>query len=216
MMKKVIILMILFSVTSRVFSQNKMGNTWIVGIHKMPVAVFNGLQPPAVLILENTNSPAYPFVVSWAHSNICDSATGDLLFLCNGMRMYDTSGNIMQNGDSLQYVKIYTQNTPPDQPATQGSLILPKGSNGEYYVFIPTVTDSLYNALWTPDIKTPFNELRYSVVNMNLNGGLGAVTIKNKNLLKNTEMVRTKMQACRHANGVDWWLLKQTGYGPII
>lgn len=213
-MKKLIIFFILFSATSQVISQNKMGNTWVVGIHKMPVAVFNGLQPPAKYILKNNNSPAYPFVVSNAHSNICDSATGELLFLCNGMRIYDTSGNIMQNGDSLQYLKIYAQNNPPDQPVTQGSIILPKGSNGEYYVIIPTVTDSLYNALWTPDIKTPFNELRYSIVNMNLNGGLGAVTVKNKNLLKNTEMVRTKMQACRHANGTDWWLLKQTGYGP--
>jgi hypothetical protein len=213
-MKKLIVLFILLSLTSQVFSQNKMGNTWVVGIHKMPVAVFNGIQPPAAYILKNNNAPAYPFIVSNAHSNICDSATGQLLFLCNGMRIYDTSGSIMQNGDSLQYLKVYTQNNPPDQPVTQGSIILPKGSNGEYYVFIPTVTDSLYSALWTPDIKTPFNELRYSIVNMNLNGGLGAVTVKNKSLLKNTEMVRTKMQACRHANGIDWWLLKQTGYGP--
>ncbi|MBK7691223.1 MAG: T9SS type A sorting domain-containing protein [Bacteroidetes bacterium] len=159
-------------------------------------------------------SPAFPYVIASAGSNICDSATGKFLFMSNGMRIWDTSGNIMVNGDSLQPLKIYTQNTPALQGQTQGSLILPKGSNGEFYVFIPTVSDSLYNALWVPDIKTPFDELRYNVVNMNLNGGLGAVTIKNKTLLKNTEMVRTKMQACRHANGYDWWLLKQTGYGP--
>jgi hypothetical protein len=75
-----------------------MGNTWMVGIHKMPVAVFNGLQPPVPYILKNTNAPAYPFVYTFSHSNICDSATGDILFSCNAMRMYDTTGNIMQNG----------------------------------------------------------------------------------------------------------------------
>ncbi len=213
-MKKLIVLSILISLTYHVFPQNKMGNTWAVGIYTMPVAIFNGVQPPSVAVLKNNANLGYPFNFVHSHSNICDSATGSLLFTCNAMRIYDTSGVLMQNGDSLQPLKIYTQNNPPSQPVTQGSLILPKGSNGEYYVFVTTVSDSLYNALWVPDIKTPFDELRYNVVNMNLNGGLGAVTIKNKTLLKNTEMVRTKMQACRHANGYDWWLLKQTGYGP--
>ncbi|MBK6331592.1 MAG: hypothetical protein IPF62_14270 [Bacteroidetes bacterium] len=46
-------------------------------------------------------------------SNICDSATGKLLFMCNGARIWDTLGNIMENGDSLMPTKLYTLNTPP-------------------------------------------------------------------------------------------------------
>ncbi len=213
-MKQIIIFITLALACHDANTQNKMGNTWVVGLHKMPLAIFNGIQNPNVQISKSGNDIGYPFAFAMSHSNICDSATGNLLFSCNAMRIYDTSGALMQNGDSLQPIKIYTQNNPPLQPVTQGSIILPKGSNGEYYIFVATVSDSLYNALWVPDVKTPFDELRYNVVNMNLNGGLGAVTIKNKTLLKNTEMVRTKMQACRHANGYDWWLLKQTGYGP--
>ena len=210
-MKKLIIFLILFSYIGRVISQNKMGNTWIVGIHKMPIAEFNGIQPPNTVILKTNAAIGYPFDYFRSHSNISDSSTGKLLFSCNAMRIYDTSGALMQNGDSLQPLKIYTMNNPPSQPVTQGSLILPKGNSGEYYVFVTTVSDSLYDALWVPDIRTPFDELRYNVVNMNLNGGLGTVTAKNKSLLIKTEMIRTMMQACRHANGTDWWLLKQMG-----
>lgn len=213
-MKKLIILSLLLSLTNYVFSQNKMGNTWLLGGVRAIDAKFFGVNKPIINIRYDNLNAGYPYYFTAGHSNICDSATGKLLFACNGMVLYDTSGNILNNGDSLVPNKIYSQNAYPNAPQTQGSLILPKGSNGEYYAFIPTVSDSLYNALWTPDIKTPFDELRYNVVNMNLNGGLGAVTVKNKHLLKNTEMVRTKMQACRHANGYDWWLLKQTGYGP--
>ncbi len=215
-MKKQIILFFLISLSAHVFSQNKMGNTWMFGGVMGLNAEFIGVNKPIVNIKYDNLNVGYPYYFASAGSNICDSVNGNLLFFSNAMRIWDSSGAIMQNGDSLQPIKIYTQNTPALQGQTQGSLILPKGSNGEYYVFVPTVSDSLYNAMWVPDIKTPFDELRYSIVDMNLNSGLGAVTVKNKTLLKNTEMVRTKMQACRHSNGYDWWLLKQTGYGPNI
>jgi hypothetical protein len=213
-MKKLIIIILVIKNIFSVTAQNKSGYTWIVG-NNISYCVFDGTPArPSTGQLFNNMSPAFPYVIASAGSNICDSASGKLLFMTNAMRIWDSSGAVMQNGDSLQPLKIYTQNTPALQGQTQGSLILPKGSSGQYYVFVPTVSDSLYTALWSPDIKTPFDQLRYNVVDMNLNGGLGAVTVKNKMLLKNTEMVRTKMQACRHANGVDWWLLKQTGYGP--
>ena len=213
-MKRQILFIILISLSNHVFSQNKMGNTWLLGGARAVDAKFIGANKPIINIRYDNLYAGYPYYFASAGSNICDSASGKLLFFSNAMRIWDSTGAVMQNGDSLQPLKIYSQNTPALQGQTQGSLILPKGSNGEYYVFVPTVSDSLYNALWVPDIKTPFDELRYNVVNMNLNGGLGTVTVKNKVLLKNTEMVRTKMQACRHSNGYDWWLLKQTGYGP--
>ena len=93
---------------------------------------------------------------------------------------------------------------------------MPKGINGQFYVFISTVSDSLYDLYWTPQIKTPFDQLRYNIIDMQTNGGKGSVIEKNKLLLKNTEMVRTEMQACRHANGRDWWLIKQISYGENI
>ncbi len=105
---------------------------------------------------------------------------------------------------------IYYHNALPNAPCTQGSLILPKGTNGEYYVFIPTVTDSLYNIYFTNPNSTraPYDLLRCDVVDMKLNGGNGKVIEKDKILLQNIEISKVMMQACKHSNGRDWWLLK--------
>lgn len=193
-----------------------MGNTWVFGINGQ-IASFLGdtSRPTTNQLFWSWNSPNYPYIFMGGHSNICDSATGKLLFMCNGMQVFDTLGNIIENGDSLVPPKFYKHNAYPGTTLTQSSLIIPKGNNGLYYVFIPTVSDSLYNAIWAQQIgnKAAFDLLLYHVVDMNANGGAGKVIEKNKMLLQHTELHKTMMQACKHSNGVDWWLLKQGGYG---
>jgi hypothetical protein len=46
---------------------------------------------------------------------------------------------------------------------------------------------------------------------MNLNGGLGAITIKNQILLSDS-LNFGKITACKHANGQDWWIICQRLY----
>lgn len=150
-------------------------------------------------------------------SNICDSATGSPLMFCNGYVLYDTTGNIIEDGDSLVPSKIYTQDAFPASTLTQGSIILPKGSNGLYYVFTPTMTDSAYETnVVGQQPKVPFDLFQYHIVDMNANGGSGKVVQKNIPLLTNVEMSKTGMMACKHANGYDWWLLKQALDSNVI
>ncbi|MBK8330067.1 MAG: hypothetical protein IPL09_11520 [Bacteroidetes bacterium] len=85
---------------------------------------------------------------------------------------------------------------------------MPKGSSGQYCVFIVGVSDSTYNNV-EGNVKTPADLLLYNVVDMNANAGMGKVMQKNVPLIANTEIARVGMMACRHANGYDWWLLKQ-------
>jgi len=49
------------------------------------------------------------------------------------------------------------------------------------------------------------NGLNYSIVDLSLNGGLGAVTVKNSTLFSNK--VCEKITAVKHANGTDFWIL---------
>ncbi len=58
----------------------------------------------------------------------------------------------------------------------------------------------------------PFDRLQVNLVDMNANGGLGSVIVKNKPILQGVAIHKTMMQACRHSNGIDWWLLKQGEY----
>ncbi len=198
--------------------QNKMGYTWVVGMNAS-YAKFDGTNAaPQTGQLYNISHPNSPFAFTNGSSNICDSLSGDIVFSCNGMIMYNATGGIIENGDHLVPNNIYYHNAIPNSSYTQSSIILPKGTNGEYYVIIPTVSDSLYNIYWTnPNgTKAPFDLLRYNVVDMKLNGGDGKVIEKDKILLQNIEISKVMMQACKHSNGRDWWLLKHGSTQNII
>lgn len=188
---------------------NKMGNTWIIG-YGMMNATFDGTfnMPITKQYITGFCSPCI-YAFGNSHSNICDSSSGKIVFTCNSMRLFDTLGNIIENGDSLQPNKIYSNNNPPQSIHNQGSLILPKGSDGLYYVFTATITDTTYTKFKNSPIKFPNDLLQYHVVDMKANGGMGKVIQKNIPLIENNEISWVGMMAVRHSNGYDWWLLKQ-------
>jgi hypothetical protein len=209
---KSILLFILLFFANFISAQNKSGYTWIVGNNASYGAFDGSANRPQTGSVYQTTSPNFPYAFTAGSSNICDSATGKLLLLCNGMQVFDTAGHFIDNGDSLVPSKIYGLNVLPNAPAAQGSIILPKGIN-TYYIFTPTVSDTTFDKWFAPNAtKTPYDMLLYHIVDMNANGGLGKVIKKKIELLTNTEMSRTNMTACRHSNGIDWWLLKKIGY----
>jgi hypothetical protein len=201
-MKKALIVVFYVLINDYATAQHKEGFNWITGSTDCRVS-FNTIDTtPSTFKVINYNT----FFLDGT-SCISDS-TGNFLFSCDGFRIWDTLGNIMDNGDSLcpysimdkDFVSLYTQS----------SIILPF-SNGIYYVITPTVSDSLYNVFWTDPTATifPFDLLLSHKVDMKLNGGIGKVVEKSKSLLDHRLLNKTQMQACRHSNGVDWWLLKQ-------
>ena len=95
-------------------------------------------------------------------SSISDDS-GNLLFYTDGITIWNRNHVTMSNGTGLF----------GDPSSTQSAIIVPKPGDPEiYYVF--TVDNNLDG----------FNSgLNYSEVNITLDGGLGAVTVKNVNLL---------------------------------
>ncbi|HMT34989.1 MAG TPA: hypothetical protein PKC41_03970, partial [Chitinophagaceae bacterium] len=206
MNKSALILFLLCIKFQTLSSQDKRGNTFIFGGGGIYATCTDTSKPLTGRLFTPPNN--YSFLTS--ASNICDSATGQLLMLSQGMVLYDTSGNIIENGDTLVPSKMYNHNGYPSGWCTQGSLILPKGSNGLYYIFTPAITDSNYDYYVVGNQnKVPFDLLQYHIVDMNANGGMGKLIQKNMSLLTNVEMAKVGMMACKHANGYDWWLLKQ-------
>ena len=196
---------------NKVAAQNKSGNNWVFGGPFATKAVFVDTSRPAMI---GKYANPYTYYIH-GHSTLSDSATGKLLFSCNGMILYDSNCVMMENGDSLVPKRAYTHNAFPNGLLPQNSLILPKGNNGLYYVFVVSVTDSLYNAVWNTQLsseRAAFDILMYHIVDINANNGLGKVISKNNVLLSGKEMHKIGMMACRHANGRDWWLLKQGQY----
>nr|WP_297163004.1 hypothetical protein [uncultured Dysgonomonas sp.] len=115
---------------------------------------------------------------------------GKLLFSSDGIRVYDKVGNLMPNGAGLL----------GDPSATQSGIVIPRpGSLTEYYVVtVPSV-----------DV-TPTNGLRYSIVDMSLNNGLGDVIVASKNTLIRSGYTFENIAAVPNANGRDYWLIHRT------
>lgn len=123
-------------------------------------------------------------------ASISDS-NGNLLFYTNGEKIWNRNNAVMPNGDSI-HIGLLVPGFYPSS-ITQGVLILPiPESDSEYYLF--QIQGDSEN-----------QGIEYSIVDMELDGGLGDVMHKNLDL--NTDTICEKMQAVKHANGRDWWLL---------
>lgn len=111
------------------------------------------------------------------------NSVGSLLFYTDGITVWNRNHFAMPNGTGLL----------GDPSATQSGIIVPKpGSQNIYYVFTVAATG--------------FSDgLRYSEVDMNLDGGLGDVT-EVKNIALATP-VTEKITAVKKANGIDFWVI---------
>lgn len=113
-------------------------------------------------------------------SAISDSA-GNLLFYTDGQNIYTANGTIMNNGAPLM----------GSSNGGQCALIVPRPNSTLYYVF-------------TVDQYNNNNGCRYSIVDMNLNNGNGAVVSANNLLFTpSTE----KLEAVYNCNGNYYWII---------
>lgn len=111
------------------------------------------------------------------------NAAGQLLFYTDGVTVYNRNHQVMVNGAFLYGAS----------GSTQSATIVPlPGSSTLYYVF--TITSSAHA-----------HGFRYSIVDISLNGGLGAVTSD-----KNVEIYAPsceKISIIKHANNTDFWVV---------
>ncbi|MBK6830991.1 MAG: PKD domain-containing protein [Flavobacteriales bacterium] len=115
------------------------------------------------------------------NSTTASDAAGNLLFYSNGVSVWDATHNVMPNGSGLL----------GDHDGGQCALAVHRPGTNEFYLF-------------TVDNWNGPNGLRYSVVDMTLNGGLGDVTLKNQLLhAPSTE----RLEAVHNPTDGSWWLI---------
>ena len=118
-----------------------------------------------------------------ASSSISDSA-GNLLFYSNGTTVYNRNHIQMLNGSGLLGMDWAGQPTFPVKMI---------GADSVYYLF----TNSF-----------DLTGLHYSIIDMHLDGGLGAVIMSMRNIaVPGTDNVIDKIHATRHRNNRDVWLV---------
>ncbi|MCF8238932.1 MAG: gliding motility-associated C-terminal domain-containing protein [Saprospiraceae bacterium] len=135
------------------------------------------LTPPKVT--GSTMFSSYELTAQW-----CDNQ-GNILLYTNGYRIFNKKDQTLPNG------KI---SSGFSASSTHG-LILPRpGSDSLFDVFIPESTDS------HDSLKT----LWHVVVDLSLDGGLGAVVGQQEAIYKGTS---ERVAATQHCNGSDWWVI---------
>jgi gliding motility-associated-like protein len=116
-------------------------------------------------------------------ASIADT-NGNLLFYTDGVTVWNKNHAVMPNGTGLM----------GDYSSTQSATIVPlPGSINLYYVF-------------TLDAFVGIDGFRYSVVDMNLDGGNGGVIPTQKNILIYTPSDE-KLAIVKHANNIDFWVV---------
>lgn len=133
--------------------------------------------PPSI---DTSSVPAAGTLV--LNSSTISDSSGNLLFYCNGEICWDRNHDAMPNGGSLL----------GDEHATQNSMIIPNPGNPDrYFVF-------------TLDIVNGGEGLRYYIVDMTFNSGLGDVVSPGIQL---DDTLTEKLCATKHANDLDYWVV---------
>lgn len=111
------------------------------------------------------------------------NSSGQLLFYTDGVTVYNKNHVVMVNGNGLM----------GHTSSAQSATIVPKpGSSNLYYIF-------------TTAVEHDPNGFRYSIVDINLDNGNGAVTT-DKNILVYTPTIEG-LGITKHANGSDYWII---------
>ncbi len=176
-------------------------NSWILGYcgcgNNPPIpndnfGVYKGVFDNSQLDLIDLGNIAANFAES--NTSISDSS-GNLLFYCNGERVYNKNHQTMDNGAGL-----VTNGTGYGYVQSQSSIIIPKPGESKLYYLLHWEKGYLSNG------NVVAKKIFLNIVDMNENNGSGKVTLKRYLILEDT-LVLGQLNAVKHANGRDWWVI---------
>jgi hypothetical protein len=172
-------------------------NTWLFG-NKNDTILDNdrGIQiltfPDGRLKIEQ-NTQLFRFNFDGTNTSFSDSS-GNVLSYTNGVHIGNSAWEIMENGDSITDALEAGGELHP-----QWLLILPYPEGQKKQIFF------YEQEAFTSALSVHATKLRYCIVDMEENFGLGKVTERDVLLIEDTLTVG-KINAVRHANGRDWWV----------
>ncbi|MBK9671044.1 MAG: T9SS type A sorting domain-containing protein [Bacteroidetes bacterium] len=193
------LLIVLNLITNLLFAQG-LSNNWLLGYWYWPI-----IQPPATSAKAKidffggsplANAIQTKMIFNRTQANISDSA-GNLLMSSNGIFIANTQGDTMLNGAGLNPDPLVLTNGYAGLWLANGNVFLPyPGDSNKYILFHQSVLD-------TPICCNVI--MYYSIIDLTLDGGLGAVI--QKNTLMQLPRLAGGLTATKHANGRDWWIL---------
>jgi len=143
-----------------------------------------------------------PLVFFQTNAGICDTS-GQILFYTNGdfiaNKNYSRLLNSTNYNPTLSGDSVYGSN------GCQSAIILPAPSSDSLY-YIIHVNGESFSAHGQSEFQ-PL-ELRYSLLDLNLDNGLGGIINNKKSIpIINDTLTWGRISACKHGNGRDWWVI---------
>lgn len=197
-------MLLLLFLPSLVYPQSKYDYNWTIGYDT------STLDPGGDVILMDFNfSPVKVKTVDRFSSEFATSSMSDengkLLFYTSGCYVVNASHEIMENGDSINPGIIQQYDCPyGSSNNVGGAMSVPWPDSPDLFLlFINDYAQTDFPG--NPGVGSA-RHLYYNVIDMRLDGGLGAVIAKNQVLIIDS-MSTNSIEACRHANGRDWWII---------
>jgi hypothetical protein len=183
-------------------SQSKADYQWIFGSDALlledsegSILDFNGDK------LKSWYQPL-PFEIGSNNASICDE-NGKLLFYTNGCAVFDSTFQIMENGDGINEGQLDGQCDIGNYPGVQNSIILPVPNNStEYYYLHKSVSlDEEYSPVLSGVLcsKVSFAD-----------NDLGSVLQKNIEVDPDRNTLSGFVESILHQNSEDWWVIDFT------
>ena len=139
-----------------------------------------------------------PMWFSSSSISMCDKE-GDLIFYSNGCYVAGVDHLLMPGSEALSPGIVEEEYCPFGGLQIQGLIALPQ-LNDKYFLIG-------YQWELLPELAgIKGTSITYSVIDMNLNNGLGEMVEKNTLILQDT-FSDGYLQAIQHANGRDWWVI---------
>ena len=188
-MKKIIFLAILSLSTMTLYCQRMHTNTWLSSRYNR--LTFYG--DTANIDTVGTG------IMIWLNFSSVSDSLGDLMLFSDGLHIFNKNYEIMENGDSLLFNSWWVWCMGQLGGANRivnGSLILPFPNHPNQFIVIYETVENL-------PIDRPLGAY-YAIVDLNMNNG--KVIEKDIRIFQDTLAPGT-IQAVRHGNGNDWWIL---------
>lgn len=208
-MKKIILIFFtLYLLPYSLFSQEKLDYNWILGYDQSlldtvseVISINFNFSPPNISHIYST----YNFWMEGSNTSMSDQ-DGNLLFYSNGCKIINRAAEIMANGDVINPGIIEGNYcSGGGSPLIQGVIALPQPSVDNIYYVFNLDFDNPYQGINSFGPVAP-QRLYYQMIDMSQENGLGAVIQQNQIAIMDT-FARGNIQAVRHANGTDWWVI---------
>ena len=195
--KHSILALMLLLLSQGVYAQSKEGNNWYFGAQGR--MTWNTVQTKVDNGKTLTGLPTPLGGTSAMNSQLAgvfgmSDRDGNLLFYSDGVTVWNKNHQVMQNGSGM-----FGHNS-----SMQSGIVIPYPGQPDKYIAISISLNYVYSGI-------PSDRLAYSVIDMSLDNGLGAVIEGEKNILmrgaKAKGVLGESVSAVRHSNGVDYWIV---------